>query len=85
MTGTVKITSLAAIEAYEETPCEDRWRGNSTYDLIRKTAALHPERPAMKFQFSVAVAEEPLVYSYAELLRRIHQTANSLWAAGLAP
>lgn len=85
MTGTVKITSLADIEAYEETPCEDRWRGTSTYDLIRKTADLHPERPAMKFQFSVAVDEEPLVYSYAELLRRIHQSANSLLAAGLAP
>ena len=38
MTEQVKIRTLADIEAYERVPCEQRWRGDNVYDLIRRTA-----------------------------------------------
>ena len=84
MTTGIKIKTLADIEAYERVPCEQRWRGGNVYDLIRRTAATHPSRPAMKFQLSATIDEAPQLVSYAEFLQRIHQFANSLNTAGLA-
>ncbi len=83
MTEQVKIRTLADIEAYERVPCEQRWRGDNVYDLIRRTAETYPNRPAMKFQFSTAPDEEPWVVSYAQFLARINQFANRLHMEGL--
>ncbi len=82
MTEQVKIRTLADIEAYERVPCEQRWRGDNVYDLIRRTAEAHPDRPAMKFQYSAAPDEEPRVVSYAQFLARINQFANRLHIEG---
>ncbi|MEM1261694.1 MAG: acyl-CoA synthetase [Pseudomonadota bacterium] len=80
-----KIATLADVEAYESVPCEQRWRGTSVYDLIRRTATTDPSRPAMKFQFSVTPEEDPSVISYGQFLAGIHQFANCLNAVGLKP
>lgn len=80
----MKITCLADVEEFEKVPCRDRWRGDNVLDLIRRSAARFADRPAMKFQFTAALDEEPLAVTYAELLARIHRTANALHAAGVS-
>ncbi|MEM6512581.1 MAG: acyl-CoA synthetase [Pseudomonadota bacterium] len=84
MSQAIEIRSLADIESYEAVPCEQRWRGDSVYDLIRRTTERVPNRPAMKFQFSASPEEEPWIVTYAQFLARIHQFANSLHASELA-
>lgn len=81
----MKIRTLADIEAFEQTPAEARWRGTDTYDLIRKSALKYAERPAIKYQATAEVDEEPRIIRYRELLEGIHQTANALHHAGIAP
>ncbi|MEM9403854.1 MAG: acyl-CoA synthetase [Pseudomonadota bacterium] len=80
----MRITSLADVEAYEETPCQNRWRGKNVYDLIRQSAEKHAMRPAIQFQFTPDLEEDPRVVTYSTLLARINQTANALHAAGVS-
>ncbi|MEM9739091.1 MAG: acyl-CoA synthetase [Pseudomonadota bacterium] len=80
----MEFRTLADIESFEQVPAEDRWRGKSTYEIIARSAAKFPERPAFKFQFTADVNERPLVVTYRTLLRRLHQTANALHAGGVA-
>ena len=77
----MRITSLADIEQFELVPSTDRWRGENTYDVIAKTAERQPEAPALKFQDTASVDEEPVVLSYEAFIRRINQTANALHEA----
>ncbi|MEM9212486.1 MAG: acyl-CoA synthetase [Pseudomonadota bacterium] len=77
------IQSLADIEAFEVTPAEARWRGKSTYDMIARTANKFADLPALKFQYTPDVDEDPHVITYRELLSKIHQTANALFASGV--
>ncbi|MEL7536498.1 MAG: acyl-CoA synthetase [Pseudomonadota bacterium] len=80
----MSITSLADIEEFEQTPSRQRWRGDNAYDLIQKAATTYAERPALKFQFTAALDEDPLVVTYRQLLARVTQTANALHAAGVS-
>ncbi|MEM1402271.1 MAG: acyl-CoA synthetase [Pseudomonadota bacterium] len=81
----MKIRTLADIEGFEQVPARERWRGQNTYELIERSAHRHAERPALQFQASSDVGEEPTVIRYGELLKRIHQFANTLYDAGLSP
>ncbi|MEM1190425.1 MAG: acyl-CoA synthetase [Pseudomonadota bacterium] len=81
----MKIRTLADIEEFEQVPAEERWRGENTYDLIRRSARAHADRPALHFQSTAELDEEPRVVTYRELLRRIHQFANTLHGEGLTP
>ena len=78
------ITSLDDIEAFEAVPSTDRWRGDNTYDVIARTAERQPSAPALKFQNTASIEEEPLVLSYEVFLQKINQTANALHDAGVA-
>ncbi|MEM8917473.1 MAG: acyl-CoA synthetase [Pseudomonadota bacterium] len=80
---TTRIANLADIEAFERVPARDRWRGENTIDMILKSAARNADRPAIKFQATGAVDEEPRVVSYDNLRRQLHQMANALHAAGV--
>ncbi|MCG8443324.1 MAG: acyl-CoA synthetase [Caulobacterales bacterium] len=79
----MRIAGLADIEAFEAVPAEQRWRGAHTYDVIARTAARFPDRPALKFQFTSDVDEQPLVIDYRSFLGSINQTANALFEAGV--
>jgi len=76
--------NLEDIEAFEKTPWQDRCNGQSTYELISHSAARFSDRPALKFQLTASVDEQPLEVSYRELLEKINQTANALCNAGVS-
>ncbi|MEO0463358.1 MAG: acyl-CoA synthetase [Pseudomonadota bacterium] len=77
------IKTLADIEAFEQVPARDRWRGENTIDLILNSAARHADRPAIKFQATGSVDEEPRIVTYRELRQHLHQMANALQGAGV--
>ena len=79
----MRIASLTDIEQFELVPSTDRWRGENTYDVIAKTAERQPQAPALKFQDTGSIDEEPFVLSYGAFIRRINQTANALHEAGV--
>ncbi|MEM1114805.1 MAG: acyl-CoA synthetase, partial [Pseudomonadota bacterium] len=81
----MKIRNLADIEEFERVPAEQRWRGENTYDLIQRSARQFATRPALHYQRTADISEQPEVVTYDELLRRIHQFANALHSAGLEP
>ncbi len=80
MTSTAKQIDLVAIEA-EPPPSLP----NSTYEVIRATAAAHPEAPALSFFARVEDHENAQVWTYAELLAGIHASANLLHELGVGP
>lgn len=80
----MNIATLADVEAFEAVPAETRWRGTNVYDLISKSAQTFASRPAIKYQETADLNEPPQVITYSELLGAIHQTANSLHAAGVS-
>ena len=58
---------------------------NGTYDLLRDSAARHRERDALVFVPKGSADESPVVYSYADLLRRVTQAANLFHRLGVGP
>ena len=79
----MKIKSLSDIEMIEQTPSRERWRGDNVYDLIRRSALKFVERPALKFQSTADLDEEPRVITYSQLLASIHRCANALYSEGV--
>jgi fatty-acyl-CoA synthase len=57
----------------------------STYEIFRNSANEFGDRTALTFLKSGDPADAPIRWSYAELLRGIHQTANMLHALGVEP
>ncbi|MEM9085048.1 MAG: acyl-CoA synthetase [Pseudomonadota bacterium] len=78
-----RIANLADIEDFERVPARDRWRGKNTIDVIERSAARFPERPAIQFQSTGAVDETPRIVTYRELKAAMHQMANALAKAGV--
>ena len=85
MTVSPIIRSLRDIEQIERTPLSERDLPPSTYELIRRSAAAHPEAPALSFILQ-GTADEPVYrLSYRELLGKVTQTANAFHRLGLRP
>jgi fatty-acyl-CoA synthase len=62
-----------------------RCDSNGTYDLLRESAARHGGRDALVFVPKGSADESPVVYSYADLLRRVTQAANLFHRLGVGP
>lgn len=75
--------SISDIKKFEEIPWRDRCLGESTYDLFSRSARLFADRPAMMFQFTSELDEEPTVVSYRVLLANINRAANAFYSAGV--
>lgn len=71
---------LAPIEAV---PLSERNLPASTYDLVARTAAAHPERTALYLLGEGGPWRDASRWSYHTLLERIHQAANAYLALGL--
>ncbi|MCU7375189.1 acyl-CoA synthetase [Paucibacter sp. O1-1] len=80
MTNIARLSDLLAIEA-EPPPSLP----SSTYEMIRATAAAHPEAPALSFFARVEDHENAQVWTYAKLLAGIHACANLLHELGVGP
>lgn len=79
------VRGLADIRRLEETPLEEALTVRSTYELFRNSGAAFGDKTALTFLPSGNPADEPIRWSYAELLVGIHQTANLLHTLGVGP
>ncbi|WP_410010792.1 acyl-CoA synthetase [Variovorax sp. PAMC26660] len=69
----------------EETPLAQALTVRSTYEIFRNAGAAFGNKTALTFLRTGNPADEPIRWSYAELLARIHQTANLLHTLGVGP
>ncbi|MEJ1165321.1 acyl-CoA synthetase [Variovorax sp. CCNWLW186] len=79
------VRSLADIRRLEETPLEQALTVRSTYEIFRNAGAAFGGKTALTFLRTGNPADEPIRWSYADLLAGIHQTANMLHALGVGP
>jgi fatty-acyl-CoA synthase len=79
------VRSLADIRRLEETPLAQALTVRSTYEIFRNSAAAFGDKTALTFLRSGDPADEPIRWSYAQLLAGIHQTANLLHTLGVGP
>ncbi|MDH1265157.1 acyl-CoA synthetase [Pseudomonas sp. GD03944] len=73
------------IEQIEQTPLAERDLPASTYELIQRTAQLHPQAPALSFLLQGQPGEPVYRLTYPQLLGKITQTANAFHRLGLRP
>ncbi|MBC7393238.1 MAG: AMP-binding protein, partial [Variovorax sp.] len=79
------IRSLDDVRRLEETPLEKALTVRSTYELFCNVARAHGDRSALTFLRTGDPEDEPIRWTYAELMRGIHQTANLLHTLGVGP
>ena len=74
--GEVKFHNISDIEAFENTPIEERLSAFNTYDLIKSGAAINPDATAVSFFLSGDTFDQPMQVTYRELITNITRTAN---------
>jgi fatty-acyl-CoA synthase len=79
------IRSLDDVRRLEQTPLDQALPVRSTYEVLCNTARAFGEKVALTFLCSAEPGGEAIRWTYAELLRGIHQTANVLHALGVRP
>ena len=77
--------TLADIVAIEQTPLSARPVAPDTFTMVRRGVALNPQALALRFVFNGEKPAESVDYTYAELMARLHQTANLLHGLGVGP
>jgi fatty-acyl-CoA synthase len=77
------IRTQADILRLEETPLAQAIALHSTYDIFASSARAFGDKTALTFLRTGNPDDEPLRWSYAELLSGIHQTANLLHRLGV--
>lgn len=80
------ILEPADVARIEAVPLADRGLPPNTYELLRRTVQATPDAPALHLlgEDDRPWREAP-VWTYAELLRRVHRAANTFTAHGLPP
>ncbi len=81
----MKISTQADIDALERVPVNERIRHANVADLLRDTAAQNADRVAFRYLSGTGPSDPVRDITYAELLRRVTQTANLLHAHGVGP
>ena len=79
------IRSLADVRQLEATPLDQAITVRSTYEILCNSAHAFGAKTALTFLRDADPATPPILWSYAELLAGIHQTANLLHALGVGP
>lgn len=79
------IRSIDDVHRLEQTPIATALPVRSTYEIFCNSAHAFGSRTALTFLRSGDPADEPIRWSYAELLAGIHQTANLLHSLGVGP
>mgnify|MGYP003378861252 CR=1 FL=1 len=79
------ILSAADVERLEAIPLDQALTVQSTYEIFCNSAHAFGDKTALTFLTSADPDQEPIRWSYAELLAGIHQTANLLYRLGLTP
>jgi len=81
--GKVKFRNIGDIEAFENTPIEERMEVFNTYDLLKKGAAINPDAPAISFFLSGDTYDQPMRVTYRNLIANINKTANLFHDLGI--
>ena len=84
-TPSFAIRSAADVRRIEETPLALALTQCSTYDLFCESARAFGDKTALTFLRSADPQEAPIRWTYSDLLRGIHQTANLLHRLGVGP
>jgi fatty-acyl-CoA synthase len=79
------IRSEGDIRRLEETPLAEALTVRSTYEIFRNSAAAFGGKTALTFLRTGNPDDEPIRWSYAQLMAGIHQTANLLHRLGVGP
>jgi fatty-acyl-CoA synthase len=79
------IRSAADVRRLEETPLASAFTQRSTYEIFCESARAFGDKTALTFLRSANPQEAPIQWTYSELLRGIHQTANLLHRLGVEP
>jgi fatty-acyl-CoA synthase len=79
------VRGLADIRRIEATPLHEALTVRSTYEIFRNAGAAFGDKTALTFLRTGEPEDEPIRWSYAELLAGIHQTANLLHSLGVCP
>jgi fatty-acyl-CoA synthase len=82
-TPSFPIRSAVDVRRLEETPLASAYTQRSTYDLFCESARAFGDKTALTFLRSADPQEAPIRWTYSELLRGIHQTANLLHRLGV--
>ena len=77
--------SLAEVEEFEKTPYLERIAATNVYDLLKRTADRHPDKPAIHHLPTGAADEPTVTYTYRQFIERITQSANMFRALGAGP
>lgn len=85
MTGHSLIETIQDIEEMEQAPWREHCPHISTYEAISNTAQKYPDLLAMQFLPTGSANEVPHTVTYAELLKRVTQTANLFHHLGVGP
>jgi len=85
LTVSYPVQSLADIHRIEATPLADAMPWASTYALIRASAQVHADQPALSFLQTGQPGGASTTWTYRSLLQGIHQTANLLHHLGVGP
>ena len=85
LTVTSPVQSLADIHRIEATSLTQAIPWASTYALIRASAQVHAEQPALTFLHTGQPGGPSTTWTYRSLLQGIHQTANLLHQLGVGP
>jgi fatty-acyl-CoA synthase len=85
LTVSSPVQSLADIHRIEATPLAQAVPWASTYALIRASAEVHAEQPALTFLHTGQPGGKSTTWTYRSLLQGIHQTANLLHQLGVSP
>lgn len=79
------IACAADVARMEETALDQLFTVRSTYEIFCNSAHAFGDKTALTFLTSADPAQEPIRWSYVELLAGIHQTANLLHRLGITP
>ena len=85
LTVSSPVQTLADLHRIEATPLAQAVPWASTYDLIRASAEVHADRPALTFLHTGQPGGASTTWTYRDLLHGIHQTANLLHGLHLRP
>ena len=79
------VRSLQDVERIEARPLAEALPVQSTYEIFVNSAAAFGDKTALTFLPTADPADEPIRWTYAQLLAGIHQTANLLHHLGVGP
>jgi fatty-acyl-CoA synthase len=77
------VATLPDVEALERAPLGERNLAASTYEMLRRGAAIAPRSPTLSFFLRMSEFDKPFVWTHAEFFADITRAANALRRLGI--